>query len=92
MVNRKTALLQGGSYEISRNVICQLLLEAGYPAHIGARLKIPVYGLNDAPSRWWNRIGESLHGSGMARPRGGNCCYVFESADARKTWATKAAA
>ena len=33
------ACLQGESYDISRHVICQLPPEAGYPAHIGARLK-----------------------------------------------------
>ena len=35
----KTAFLQGESYDVSRHVICQLPLEAGYPARIGARLK-----------------------------------------------------
>ena len=56
----KTAFLQGESYDVSRNVICQLPPEAGYPAHIGARLKQPAYGLNGAPRRRWNTLDTSL--------------------------------
>ena len=55
-IDLNTAFLQGESYDVSRDVICQLPPEAGYPAHIGARLKRPTNGRNDAPRRWWNRL------------------------------------
>ena len=76
-IDLKTAFLHGEYYDVSRNVICQLPLEAGYPAHIGARLKRPAYGLNDAPRRWWNRLDTSLRSYGMIPTRADRCCYVF---------------
>jgi hypothetical protein len=36
----KTVFLQGESYDFSRDIICEFPPEAGYPAHIGLRLKI----------------------------------------------------
>ena len=48
----KTASLQGEAYDQSRDVVCQLPPEAGYPPHIGARLKKAAYGMHDAPRRW----------------------------------------
>ena len=62
---------------MSSNVIRQLPPEAGYPAHIGARLKRLAYGLNDAPRRWWNRLDTSLRSYGMTPTRVDRCCYVF---------------
>ena len=59
-IDLKSAFVQGESYDVSRTVICQLPPEAGYPAHIGARLKRLAYGLNDAPRRWWNRLDTSF--------------------------------
>ena len=61
-IDLNTASWQGESYDVSRNVICQIPPEARYPAHIGARLKRPAYGLNDAPRRWWNRLDTSVRG------------------------------
>ena len=43
-LNLNTDFFQGESYDVSRNVVCQLPPEAGYPSHIGARLKRPTYG------------------------------------------------
>ena len=83
-IDLKTAFLQGESYDVSRDVICQLPPEAGYPAHIGARLKRPAYGLNDAPRRWWNRLDTSLRSYGMTPTRVDRCCYVFYSKDQLK--------
>ena len=42
-------------FEVMKNpaAICQLPPGAGYPAHIGARLKRRAYGFNDAPRLWW---------------------------------------
>ena len=50
----KTAFLQGEAYDQTRDIICQIPPEMGYPPHIGARMKKPAYGLNDAHRRWWN--------------------------------------
>ena len=63
----KAAFLQGESYDYSRDVICQLPPDAGYPPDIGARLtkQKPAYGLNDAPRRWWNRLDTALRGYGL---------------------------
>ena len=54
----KTAFLQ--AYDQSRDIICQMPPEMGYPPHIGARVKKPAYGLNDAPRRWWNILDSAL--------------------------------
>jgi len=78
-IDLKTAFLQGESYDVSRNVICELPPTTGYPAHIGARLKIPAYGLNDAPRRCWNRLDTSLRSYGMIPTRADCCCYVFQT-------------
>ena len=55
-VDLKTAFLQGESFDHTRDVVCQLPPEAGYPANFAARMLKPGYGLNDAPRRWWNEI------------------------------------
>ena len=36
-IDLKTAFLQGQSYDVNRDVVCQLPPEAGHPAHIAAR-------------------------------------------------------
>ena len=56
----KTAFLQGEAYDESRDIICQIPPEYGYPPYMGARLKKPGYGLNDAPRRWWQIIDGAL--------------------------------
>ena len=76
-IDLKTAFLQGVSYDVSRHVRCQLPPEAGYPDHIGARMKRPAYGLNGAPRRWWNILDTSLRSYGMTSTRADRCCYVF---------------
>ena len=73
-VDLKIAFLRGESYDSSRDVICQLPLEAGYPPYIGARLKRPTYGLNDAPRRWWNRLDTALRAYGLVSTRVDQCC------------------
>ena len=45
----KTAFLQGEAYDDTRDIICQIPPEYGYPPYMGARLKKPGYGLIDAP-------------------------------------------
>ena len=46
----KTAFLQQQSYDVNRDVLCQLPPEAGHPLYIVARLKKPAHGMNDAPT------------------------------------------
>ena len=41
----KTAFLQGEAYDESRDIICQIPPECGYPPHIGAKMKKSAYGL-----------------------------------------------
>ena len=73
----KTAFLQGEAYDESRDVVCQLPAEAGHPPYIVARLKKPVYGMNDAPRRWWNIVDSALQSYGMVPTRADRCCYVL---------------
>ena len=49
-----TAFLQGQSYYVNHDVVCQLPPEAGHLPYIAARLTKLAYGINDAPRRWWN--------------------------------------
>ena len=76
-IDLKTAFLQGEEYDTARDVICQLPPEAGQPPHIGARLKKPAYGMNDAPRRWWNRIDSSLQSYGLRPTRADRCVYIL---------------
>ena len=56
----KTVFLQRQSYDVNRDVVCQLPPEAGQPPKIAARLKKPAYGMTDAPRRWWNILDKAL--------------------------------
>ena len=78
-IDLKTAFLQGESFDSTRNVICQIPPEAGYPSHMGARLKRAAYGLNDAPRLWWNRLDTKLRSYGLVPTRADRCCYVLYS-------------
>ena len=73
----KTAFLQGKAYDQSRDIICQVPPEMGYPPHIGARMKKPAYGLNDAPRRWWNILDSALRSYGLVPTRADRCTYVY---------------
>ena len=73
----KTAFLQGQSYGVDRDVVCQLPPEAGHPPEIAARLKKPAYGMNDAPRRWWNILDRALCSNGMVPMRADRCWYVL---------------
>ena len=60
----KTAFLEGEPYTPDRDVVCQLLPEAGKPRYLAARLKKPAYGMNDAPRKWWNRLDAAVKAMG----------------------------
>ena len=80
----KTAFLQGQSYGVDRDVVCQLPPEAGHPPYVAARLKKPAYGMNDAPRRWWNMFDKALCSYGMVPTRADRCCYVVYSIQSRE--------
>ena len=59
----KTAFFQRQSYDVNRDVVCQLPPEASHP------LKNPAYGMNDASGRWRNILDEALRSYGMVPNR-----------------------
>ena len=73
----KTAFLQGEAYDETRDIICQIPPEYGYPPYMGARLKKPGYGLNDAPRRWWQIIDGALLRYGLVPTRADRCTYIL---------------
>ena len=83
-IDLKTAFLQGEAYDETRNVICQIPPEAGYPPYMGARLKKPAYGLKDAPRKWWNRLDAALRSYGLVPTRADRCCYILYTPKATK--------
>ena len=86
-IDLKTAVLQGKSYGVNRDVVCQLPPEAGQPPYIAARLKKPAYGMNDAPRCWWHILDTALCSYGMVPTRAVRCCYVLYSIQSRlRTW------
>ena len=75
----ETAFLQGQSYGVNRDVVCQLPPEAGKPLFIAARLQKPAYGMNVALRRWWKMLDKALCSYGMVPTRADRCCYVLYS-------------
>ena len=75
----KTVFLQRQSYDVNRDVVCQLPPEAGHPPKIAARLKKP-----DAPRRWWNILDKALRSYVMIPTRADRFCYVLYSLESRK--------
>ena len=82
-IDLKTAFLQGQSYDVNRDVECQLPPEASHPPYTAARLKKPAYGMNDAPRRRWNILDKALRSYGMVPTRADRCCYVLYSLPSR---------
>ena len=86
-IDLKTAFLQGQSYDVNRDVVCQLPPEAGHPPYIAARLKKPPYDMNEAPRLWWNILDKALCCFCMVHTRADRCCYVLYSVQSReRTW------
>jgi len=62
----KTAFLQGETYDLDRCVIhVQLPTDIGLPPYLVGLCTRSVYGLADAPRRWWNRLGKFLISLGI---------------------------
>ena len=78
-IDLKTAFLQEQSYDVNRDVMCQLPPEATHPSYIAARLKKRAYGMNDALRRWWNIVDKALCSYGMVPTRDDRCIYVLYS-------------
>jgi hypothetical protein len=76
-IDLKTAFLQGEAYDTNRDVICALPPESGLPAYMGARLKKPAYGMNDAPRKWWNVVDSKFASYELVPTRADRCCYVL---------------
>ena len=73
----KTAFLQGEHYNLeSRSVVIQLPHDIGLPPWMVGVCLRPVYGLNDAPRRWWNRLDKFLRSIGLEPTRADRCTYV----------------
>ena len=70
----KTAFLQGEHYNLSsRSVVVQLPPDIGLPTWMVGLCLRPVYGLNDASRRRWNRLDKFLHSVGMEPTRADRC-------------------
>ena len=83
-IDLKTAFLLGQSYDLNRDVVCQLPPEAGHPPNIAARLKKLAYGMNDAPRRCCNFLDKALRTYGVIPTRADRCCYVLYSIHSRE--------
>ena len=81
----KTAFLQGEAYDNTRDIICQVPPEMGYPPYIVALMKKPAYGLNDAPRRWWNVVDAATKKFGLVPTRADRCTYVYYGQHVNKT-------
>ena len=73
----KIAFLQGETYDLDRRVIhVQLPTDIGLPPYLVGLCTRSVYGLADAPRRWWNRLDKFLISLGIQPTRADRCTYV----------------
>ena len=73
----KTAFLQGETYDLDRRVIhVQLPTDIGLPPYLVGLCTRSVYGLADAPRRWWNRLDKFLISLGIQPTRADSSTYV----------------
>ena len=56
--------------------VAQLPPDIGLPTWMVGLCLRPVYGLNGAPRRWWNRVDKFLRSVGMEPTRAERCTYV----------------
>ena len=83
-IDFKTVFLQGQSYDVNRDVVCQPPPEACHPPYIAARLKKPAYGISEASRRWWNILDKALCSYCMVPTRADRCCQVLYSVQSRE--------
>ena len=73
----KTAFRQGETCNLDRRVIhVQLPTDIGLPPYLVGLCTRSVYGLADAPRRWWNRLDKFLISLGIHPTRADRCTYV----------------
>ena len=78
-IDLKTAFLQGETYDLERRVIhVQLPSDIGLPPYLVGLCTRSVYGLADAPRRWWNRLDKFLISLGIQPTRADRCTYMME--------------
>ena len=76
-IDLKTAFLQGETYDLERRIIhVQLPSDIGLPPYLVGLCTRSVYGLADAPRRWWNRLDKFLISLGIQPTRADRCTYV----------------
>jgi len=73
----KTAFVEGGAYDETRDIICEIPRECGYTPRKGARMKKSAYGLNDAPRRWWQVVDKALLSYGLVPTRADRCTHIL---------------
>ena len=67
----------GEHYNLSRRaVIIQLPSDLGLLPYLVGYCVRPVYGLNDAPRRWWNPLDKFMRAFGLVPTRADRCAYV----------------
>ena len=77
-IDLKTAFLQGETYDLERRVIhVQLPSDIGLPPYLVGLCTRSVYGLADAPRRWWNRLDKFLISLGIQPTRADRCTYTY---------------
>ena len=65
------------TYDLDRRVIhVQLLTDIGLHPYLVGSCTRSVYGLADAPRRWWNRLDKFLISLGIQPTRADRCTYV----------------
>ena len=73
----KTTFLQGETCDLDRRVIhVQLPTDIGLPPYLVGLCTRSVYGLADAPRRWWNRLDKFLISLRIQPTRADRCAYV----------------
>ena len=73
----KNCLPSGETYDLDRRVIhVQLPTDIVLPPYLVGLCTRSVYGLADAPRRWWNRLDKFLISLGIQPTRADRCTYV----------------
>ena len=77
LISRRPPFFRGNT-TISHpdSVVVQLPPDIGLPPWMVGLCLRPVYGLNDAPRRWWNRLDKFLRSVGMEPTRADRYTYV----------------
>ena len=73
----KPRFFRGKTYDLERRVIhVQLPSDIGLLPYLVGLCTRSVYGLADAPRRWWNRLDKFLISLGIQPTRADRCTYV----------------